>query len=334
VEIVQKATRTVRYRQLDRLGSLEAATTETGVEDTAYEHGFDAFGSPRSRDWQSSGDQMGQTDERGFTGHEHLDNLRLIHMNGRVYDYKLGRFLSVDPIISNPADSQSINPYSYIGNNPLSGVDPTGYEASHLSPAVSACGSNVGSHCDTIQISQGNASDRNVLVAYNGKIYAIMGYTMGTFHDLDQAMSAANQAMTPSTTSDGRTQGDADAPSSGTGDSDGNRIKVIDENKVEQHGAHADEIRGVTKTQASYQLSEADARAKSMLQFLNPVSKDHFVEFGGLLFIDMRNHNALDITLPVAEAQGKSGAPDKVGSPQLHMGELKRSVEVVEAGRS
>jgi RHS repeat-associated protein len=63
----------------------------------------------------------------GFTKHEHLDDTYLIHMNGRVYDYRLGRFLSVDPIISNPANSQSINPYSYIGNNPLSGVDPTGY---------------------------------------------------------------------------------------------------------------------------------------------------------------------------------------------------------------
>src|SRR5438270_7885547 len=58
----------------------------------------------------------------------HLDDTYLIHMNGRVYDYRLGRFLSVDPIISNPANSQSINPYSYIGNNPLSGTDPTGYE--------------------------------------------------------------------------------------------------------------------------------------------------------------------------------------------------------------
>jgi hypothetical protein len=46
---------------------------------------------------------------------------------GVPHSYRLGRFLSVDPIISNPADSQSINPYSYIGNNPLSGVDPTGY---------------------------------------------------------------------------------------------------------------------------------------------------------------------------------------------------------------
>jgi RHS repeat-associated protein len=43
---------------------------------------------------------------RGFTGHQHVDDVRLIHMNGRVYDYQLGRFLSVDPIIQFPANSQ------------------------------------------------------------------------------------------------------------------------------------------------------------------------------------------------------------------------------------
>ena len=48
-------------------------------------------------------------------------------MNGRVYDYNLGRFLSVDPVIQAPANSQSLNPYSYIMNNPFAGTDPTGY---------------------------------------------------------------------------------------------------------------------------------------------------------------------------------------------------------------
>ncbi|MFT5451759.1 MAG: RHS repeat-associated protein, partial [Enterobacterales bacterium] len=48
-------------------------------------------------------------------------------MNGRVYDYNLGRFLSVDPFIQDPDNSQSMNPYSYIMNNPLSGTDPSGY---------------------------------------------------------------------------------------------------------------------------------------------------------------------------------------------------------------
>ncbi|RUO50528.1 hypothetical protein CWE21_00035 [Pseudidiomarina aquimaris] len=48
-------------------------------------------------------------------------------MNGRGYDYQLGRFLSVDPFIQAPANSQSHNPYSYIMNNPLAGTDPSGY---------------------------------------------------------------------------------------------------------------------------------------------------------------------------------------------------------------
>lgn len=49
-----------------------------------------------------------------------------MHMNGRVYDYNLGRFLSVDPFIHE--GSQGLNPYSYILNNPLAGTDPTGYK--------------------------------------------------------------------------------------------------------------------------------------------------------------------------------------------------------------
>jgi RHS repeat-associated protein len=126
-------TREVRYLHVDRLGSTDAVTDSSGAERFDDAHGYDAFGRPRGRDWQPSADQMhpngeyGTTTNHGFTGHEHLDETYLIHMNGRVYDYRLGRFLSVDPIIGNPASSQSINPYSYGGNNPLSGVDPTGY---------------------------------------------------------------------------------------------------------------------------------------------------------------------------------------------------------------
>jgi len=44
-------------------------------------------------------------------------------MNGRAFDYNLGRFLSVDPIIQFPENSQSLNPYSYILNNPMSGTE-------------------------------------------------------------------------------------------------------------------------------------------------------------------------------------------------------------------
>jgi len=62
-------------------------------------------------------------------------------MNGRVYDYNLGRFLSVDPYIAFPEDSQSINPYSYLMNNPMSGTDPSGY-------LPSICGLGEVSRCE------------------------------------------------------------------------------------------------------------------------------------------------------------------------------------------
>jgi RHS repeat-associated protein len=63
----------------------------------------------------------------------------LIHMNGRVYDYNLGRFLSVDPFIQDPDNSQSMNPYSYIMNNPLAGTDPSGYISETECKASNGC---------------------------------------------------------------------------------------------------------------------------------------------------------------------------------------------------
>ena len=50
--------------------------------------------------------------KHGFTDHEHLDNVGLIHMNGRVYDPMIGRFMSVDPVYQAPTNSQSVNPYT------------------------------------------------------------------------------------------------------------------------------------------------------------------------------------------------------------------------------
>lgn len=67
------------------------------------------------------------TTTRGYTGHEMLDDLGLVHMNGRVYDPELGRFLSADPFVQDLSDLQSWNRYSYVLNNPLSFTDPSGF---------------------------------------------------------------------------------------------------------------------------------------------------------------------------------------------------------------
>ncbi len=64
---------------------------------------------------------------RGFTGHEQLDDVGLVHMNGRVYDPLLGRFGTPDPMTENPFSTQGWNRYSYVGNSPLNFTDPSGY---------------------------------------------------------------------------------------------------------------------------------------------------------------------------------------------------------------
>ena len=63
---------------------------------------------------------------RGYCGHEMLNDFQLINMNGRMYDPYLGRFLSPDNYVQLPTSAQSFNRYSYCLNNPLKYVDPSG----------------------------------------------------------------------------------------------------------------------------------------------------------------------------------------------------------------
>lgn len=44
-----------------------------------------------------------------------------------MYDPAIGRFLSPDPLVQAPNNTQSYNRYSYVFNNPLSFTDPTGF---------------------------------------------------------------------------------------------------------------------------------------------------------------------------------------------------------------
>lgn len=56
-----------------------------------------------------------------------LDDVGLINMNARLYDPQLGRFIQADPTVQSPGNPQTLNRYSYAGNNPLTYVDPSGY---------------------------------------------------------------------------------------------------------------------------------------------------------------------------------------------------------------
>ncbi len=118
-------TNKTRYLHKDHLGSVESITDEQGV---VTEHlSYDAHGKRRQSDWAAGTPAIPNETPRGFTGHEHLDGVGLIHMNGRVYDPTLGRFLSADPHVQAPSDTQSFNRYTYVKNNPLSYTDPSGF---------------------------------------------------------------------------------------------------------------------------------------------------------------------------------------------------------------
>lgn len=116
-----------RYFHHDHLGSISAISDETGavVERLA----FDPWGKRRQANGNSDPlDQLiGQNTSRGFTMHEHLDEVGTIHMNGRVYDPLIGRFLSADPYVQGQLNLQSYNRYSYVLNNPLAYSDPSGH---------------------------------------------------------------------------------------------------------------------------------------------------------------------------------------------------------------
>ncbi len=127
------------YLHRDHLGSVDAITNENG--DVIQRMSFDAWGKRRETNWQPMGlaaIEGFNTDitNRGFTGHEQIDSVGLIHMNGRVYDAELGRFLSADPNVQALDNLQNFNRYSYVLNNPLSYTDPTGFFFAKLFRAI------------------------------------------------------------------------------------------------------------------------------------------------------------------------------------------------------
>jgi RHS repeat-associated protein len=119
------------YLHRDHLGSPELITDSAGNE--LIRPSFAAYGERRDgSDWDgaiSSADlnTLAGISRRGFTGHEHLDAVGLIHMNGRVYEPVAGRFLSRDPFIDGVFSSQGINGHAYVHNNPLTLNDPSGF---------------------------------------------------------------------------------------------------------------------------------------------------------------------------------------------------------------
>jgi RHS repeat-associated protein len=126
----------------DYLGSILAITDEAGNK--LEQRHFDAWGNlthlkigngtiitdkNQIRDYLVNGSLV---IDRGYTSHEHFAEIGIIHMNGRLYDPLLRRFLNADENIQDPNNTQNYNKYGYVLNNPLMYNDPSGSFSSYF----------------------------------------------------------------------------------------------------------------------------------------------------------------------------------------------------------
>jgi RHS repeat-associated protein len=124
-------TQSTSYFTSDHLGSADSITDASGAVQVRLS--YHAFGKRRKEaGWSGSVTSsewlaITNTSRHGFTFHEMLDTVGMVHMNGRIYSPTIGRFLSPDPFVPHPDSTQSFNRYSYVENGPLSRIDPTGF---------------------------------------------------------------------------------------------------------------------------------------------------------------------------------------------------------------
>jgi RHS repeat-associated protein len=97
----------VRYFHTDHLGSIVAITGTGGATVAVERFSYDPFGKRRSTNgtddagsYQAGNNISSAQPHRGYTGHEMLEEMSIVHMNGRLYDPRLGHVMSIDPIAS------------------------------------------------------------------------------------------------------------------------------------------------------------------------------------------------------------------------------------------
>ncbi len=115
--VASPASDTVAYLHGDHLGSVSAATGGTGT--LLSRQAYSPWGALRA-----GGGDITQT-TLDCTG-QRRDGTGLLFYNARYYDPQLGRFVSPDSVAPDKGGPQTRNRYSYVLNNPLKYVDPSG----------------------------------------------------------------------------------------------------------------------------------------------------------------------------------------------------------------
>ncbi len=113
------------YFSLDHLGSIAVISNSGGT--VIQRLSYDPWGKQRNPNGTdvACGTITSPT-TRGYTNQEQMPAECLVNLNARIYDPSIGRFMAADSIVPNQFNGQTLNRFSYVTNNPLSFVDPTG----------------------------------------------------------------------------------------------------------------------------------------------------------------------------------------------------------------
>jgi RHS repeat-associated protein len=112
----QLSSGTIVYYEADGSRSITSLSTSSGAVVSTYS--YDSFGIPLS----TTG---ALTTAFQYTAREFEEELGIYQYRARYYDPSIGRFLSEDPI----AFGGGVNFYSYVLNNPVVLIDPTGLQS-------------------------------------------------------------------------------------------------------------------------------------------------------------------------------------------------------------
>ena len=164
------------YLLTDHLGSTALTLDSSGVRVTELR--YYPFGAAR----YNAGNQV--TTYR-FTGQRWDSGTALYFYQSRWYDPLIGRFLAADTIVPQPQNPQNLNRYSYVGNQPLGFIDPSGHAAICGTSVDDGCGGIDALHSIELQLRRGRLDPIGAKQAYYQYYLAHPGENAGAYQPLN-----------------------------------------------------------------------------------------------------------------------------------------------------